>query len=227
MSDSYWFLQDGQRHRAVSLDVRADGQKQVLRITNYNPALSIYKPKSRHTSTISRQDTVSSSSEAFEAIAEEVAPGLVFKLDCAGIGISLINRKLVEVIYLSVDSLKFEYADSTVAQSVNLICGTLQIDNQLYEALYPVILQPTPITKDSDSVAASPTVQGSVIWLKDQGMVTCHVSLLSLISSSCRARSVFHQILLHSTSSLNHRSRRRSTFCGLRSHQDQRSLLGR
>lgn len=76
---------------------------------------------------------------------------------------------MVEVVYVSMDALKFEYTDSPVAQAVNLSCGTLQVDNQLHDAIYPVVLQPTPIAKESTGVAALPTVQASVIWLKDQG----------------------------------------------------------
>lgn len=97
-------------------------------------------------------------------------PKLNFGIDFAGIGVSLVNRKLVEVIYVSMDTLSLEYTDSPVAQTVNVSCGTLQVDNQLHDALFPVILQPTPIPKESTGVAALPTVQASVIWLKDQGM---------------------------------------------------------
>ncbi|KAJ7492621.1 vacuolar protein sorting-associated protein 13 [Mycena latifolia] len=147
---------DNQRNRVVSLDVRADGHKQVLRITNYNPELSLYKPKRANSMPLSRQDTISGSAEAFDAITEEIPPSLAFTVDFAGIGISLVNKKMVEVIYVA------------VAQAVNLSCGTLQIDNQLHDALYPVILQPTPIPKESNATTALPTVQASVIWLKDQ-----------------------------------------------------------
>lgn len=101
---------------------------------------------------------------------EEVLPTFTFDVDFAGIGLSLVNRNMVEVIYLTVDTLKFEYNDSPVAQAVNISCGALEIDNQLHDALFPVILQPTPIVKESSGVAALPTVQGSVIWLKDQGL---------------------------------------------------------
>lgn len=78
---------------------------------------------------------------------------------------------MVEVVYLSANGLKFEYTDSPVAQAINLVCGNLQIDNQLHDALYPVVLQPTPIPKEAVEVASLPTVQGSVIWLKDQGLL--------------------------------------------------------
>ncbi|KAF8974033.1 vacuolar protein sorting-associated protein 13 [Flammula alnicola] len=158
-----------QKTVAVSLDVRADGQKQILRITNYNAEQSLYKPRQRSSSiSISRQDTISSNAEAFEAVAEEVTSSLTILFALAGVGLSLINKRMVEVTYLVMDVIKFEYTNSTIAQTINVSVGTLQIDNQLHEAIFPVILQPTPIAKESSGVAALPTVQASVIWLKDQ-----------------------------------------------------------
>lgn len=112
---------------------------------------------------------MSGSNEAFEAVTEEIQPTLIFNVDLEGIGVSLINRRVVEVIYLSLERLKFEYSTSAIAQAVNLSCGSLQIDNQLHDAIFPVILQPTPIAKETSDVAALPTVQASVIWLNDQG----------------------------------------------------------
>lgn len=91
-------------------------------------------------------------------------------IDLCGIGVSLVNKRMVEIIYATIDNLKFEYTDSTTARAINLSCGHLQVDNQLHDALYPVILQPTPIPKDASGVGALPTVQASTIWLKDQGL---------------------------------------------------------
>ncbi|RPD62925.1 vacuolar protein sorting-associated protein 13 [Lentinus tigrinus ALCF2SS1-6] len=154
--------------RVVSLDVRADGPQQVLRISNYNAELSLYKPRRRSTVSLTRQDSMSSSQEAFEAVQETVSPTLTVSLDLHGVGVSLVNRRMVEVVYLSLNTLKFEYANNPVAQSVTLSCGSLQIDNQLHDALFPVVLQPTPISQESKTVAALPTVQASVIWLNDE-----------------------------------------------------------
>ncbi|KAF7310912.1 hypothetical protein HMN09_00634500 [Mycena chlorophos] len=170
---------DGQRNRVVSLDVRAEGAKQVLRISNYNAEFSVYKPKRSNTMTLSRQDTISS--EGFDAVAEESLPTLAFAVEFAGIGISLVNKR-IEVIYVSMNALKFEYTSSAVAHAVSLSCGTLQIDNQLHDALYPVILQPTPIPKRSNgSTAALPTVQASVIWLKDQAHGVMFIKYCSIL----------------------------------------------
>lgn len=161
--------QDGQRNCAVSLDVRADGHKQVLSVTNYNPEYSLYRPKARSGSvpSVVRQDTVTST-EAFEAITEEDIPNFGFSVVFTGIGISLVNRKLVEVVYISIKNLSFEYTSSSVAQTVNLALGHLQIDNQLHDAIFPVILQPSPIPQET-GVAPLPTIQASVIWLNDDG----------------------------------------------------------
>lgn len=166
------FLQDRVGQKAVSLDVRADEQTQILQITNYNPASSVYRPRHRASISIARQDTPTSSQDAFEAVTEDVPATLMFTLDLEGIGLSLMNRKMLEVVYLSMDTLKFEYSSSPVAQAVNLSLGTLQIDNQLHDAIYPVLLQPTPIPKEASAVASPPTIQASVIWLNDQGGTT-------------------------------------------------------
>ncbi|KAF8640890.1 hypothetical protein AX17_000538 [Amanita inopinata Kibby_2008] len=159
---------DNQRPKSVSLDVRADGHMQVLRITTYDPDRSLYKPRKRsNVNVLSRSESISSTSDVFEAVPEQVSPTLTYLIDFAGIGISLVDKKLVEVLYITMDSLKFEYADSPVARAINISCGTMQVDNQLHDALFPIVLQPTPVANDSVGVAALPTIQASVIWLND------------------------------------------------------------
>ena len=132
----------------------------------------MYRPRHRTSVSIARQDTSASSQDAFEAVTEDIPPTVMFTLDLEGIGLSLMSRKMLEVVYLSMNSLKFEYSSSPVAQAVNLSLGTLQIDNQLHDAIYPVLLQPTPIPKEASAVASPPTIQASVIWLNDQGRIT-------------------------------------------------------
>lgn len=177
-----WNLDNRSRRndRIVSLDVRAEGPKQILEISNYVEEFSVYKPRQRSSSTATRQDSLASS-EAFEAVSDQVKPTLTFDIDFEGIGVSLIDKKLTEVIYMTLTQLKFEYSDSPVAQSVNLSCGTVQLDNQLHDAIYPVILQPTPIPKEANGVAGLPTIQSSVIWLKDQEHGVLFVKYCSIL----------------------------------------------
>lgn len=133
----------------------------------------MYKPRRRNT-----ESSIASTQE-FEAIQEEVPPNIAISVDLKGLGISLMDKKLVEVVYLSVQNLKFEYTNSPVAQSMNVELGTLQIDNQLQDAFFPVLLQPTPLKKEARSLGTLPTVHASVIILNDKGS-----SITILISHS-------------------------------------------
>ena len=151
------------------MDARASGHQQVLRLSNYNDETSPYRPKSRASNSSLRVDTMSSGTEAFEAVTDDIQPGFMLDVNLDGIGVSLVNRRVIEVVYLSLERLKVDYTASSVAQSVNLSCGTVQIDNQLHDATFPVVLQPTPISGQASDIAALPTVQFSLTWLNDQG----------------------------------------------------------
>lgn len=153
---------------ALSLDVRAEGPSQVLTASEYSEATSIYKPRRRSSGSVSRSDSLSSIIE-FEAIQDEVPPDLRLEVDLKGFGVSFMNKKLTEIIYFSSQNLLFAYTNSPVAQSVNLTFGTIQVDNQMHDAFFPVLLQPTPISKEARNKGALPTLQASVILLNDSG----------------------------------------------------------
>jgi vacuolar protein sorting-associated protein 13A/C len=158
--------------RILSLDVRAEGPTQILEISNYSEDTSLYKRRPRAASVsepLSRQNTISSQAETFEAVTEEIKPSLSINLDLEGLGLSLINKRLVEVLYFTLSKLKLEYTDSEVAQTVNLALGWIQIDNQLHEAMYPIVLQPMVIQKEGAGIDVLPAIQASAIVLKDSG----------------------------------------------------------
>jgi vacuolar protein sorting-associated protein 13A/C len=164
----------------ISMDVRASGHQQVLRLSNYNEETSLYRPRSYSTSSL-RVDSISSGAEAFEAITEANQPSFLLDVVLEGIGVSLVNRRVIEVVYLSLENLKLDYTSSSVGQSVNLSCGTLQIDNQLHDATFPVVLQPTPIASNVSTVAALPTVQLSLLWLNDEEHGVLFVKYCSIL----------------------------------------------
>lgn len=128
----------------------------------------MYKPKLRRQSTVSRNDTLTGL-EAFETVAaEEIQASLTFTLDLEGVGLSLINKRAVELLYLSSTGIKIEYMDSVAAQTINVALQSIQLDNQLHDALFPVVLQPTPLPKnDRGALTNLPAVQASLMVLKD------------------------------------------------------------
>ena len=151
----------------MSLDVRADRGTQILTISNYDQEYSLYRPTPRRPSSLSRSDTLIGT-EVFETvIPENITANLTIDLDFEGIGLSLINQRMVELMFISCTKLKVEYADTDTAQSINLSLGSIQADNQLHDALYPVILQPTPIARSHRTTATIPAIQASLMMLKD------------------------------------------------------------
>jgi vacuolar protein sorting-associated protein 13A/C len=187
----------------ISMDVRASGHQQVLRLSNYNEETSLYRPKLHSSSSSLRVDTISSGAEAFEAITEDNQPSFLLDVVFEGIGVSLVNRRVIEVVYLSLESLKLDYTSSVVAQSVNLSCGTLQIDNQLHDATFPVVLQPTPIASNVSNVAALPTVQLSLLWLNDQGEFNTKCTSFPPDRTFFRTRCALRQVLLDPAAGFN------------------------
>lgn len=151
----------------VSLDVRADRGTQILSISNYDQEYSLYRPTPRRSSSLSRSDTLVGT-EAFETvIPENITVNLTIDLDFEGIGLSLVNKNMVELMFISCTKLKVEYADTNMAQTINLSLGSIQADNQLHDALYPVILQPTPISRSDRTTVNIPAIQVSLMMLKD------------------------------------------------------------
>ena len=196
------------------MDVRASGHQQVLRLSNYNEETSLYRPKLHPSTSSLRIDTVSSA-EGFEAIIEDSQPSFLLDVVLEGIGISLVNLRVIEVVYLSLENLKLDYTASSVAQSVNLSCGTLQIDNQLHDATFPVVLQPTPIASNVSNVAALPTVQLSLLWLNDQGESNTNCASFPSDRTSFRARCAVCQVLLNPAASFDYPSGRGLPLCNV------------
>lgn len=174
------------------MDVRADGQAQILSISNYREEDSLYKLKRQDTGSLSRRSSIATTQGLeFEAVEETVPLSLIFKLEMKGLGVSLMSKKLVEVVYLSLRDLNIEYTNSSLLQSVTVSCGMLQVDNQLHDAQFPVVLQPTPMPKDLQKVAALPAVQASVVLMNDNS----ELGLPTILTAQCLFFHVGHGVL--------------------------------
>ncbi|SNX84266.1 related to VPS13 - involved in regulating membrane traffic [Melanopsichium pennsylvanicum] len=174
---------DGRRSQVVSLDVRADGPTQTLVLSNYEEELSNFKMK-RQNSTFSRSDTVSSVGSrdgGFVAVDVDTNILTAFNLELEGVGISLINQNIQELAYVSFRGLELHYTESEVTTAVNVICKWIQIDNQLFGGLFPIVLYPTVLPKDGKDLEVHPTLQASVIMLKDETHGVTHIKYASVL----------------------------------------------
>ncbi|OLY84616.1 Vacuolar protein sorting-associated protein 13, partial [Smittium mucronatum] len=112
---------------------------------------------------------------------------LALKLE-GGIGISLISRNVEEIMYASFSGVSFKVQISDKSQAISLDIKWIQIDNQLYGALYPIVLYPTSLSNsNSDSSKAQvyssnnqnnlsldnnqfdlkPVFQAAIVWVSD------------------------------------------------------------
>eukprot|EP01117_Protostelium_nocturnum_P004842 TRINITY_DN1754_c1_g1_i2.p1 TRINITY_DN1754_c1_g1~~TRINITY_DN1754_c1_g1_i2.p1 ORF type:complete len:3345 (-),score=1219.39 TRINITY_DN1754_c1_g1_i2:51-8879(-) len=65
---------------------------------------------------------------------------LVFALFLQGLGLSIIDSRPQELLFISVDRIKLEFTQSNIQQTVKLVISDFQIDNQISDAQFPVML---------------------------------------------------------------------------------------
>lgn len=145
----------------VDLNVCADGPTQALVISDYNPASSLYK----------LQDGTGTHSNVSQLhfTAEEKDENYHFKVmtKLEGLGISLINARYQELCYASFRGLEFRYNESDVFQTFSMKFKWIQIDNQLYGGIFPIILYPTVVPKSGKEMNSHPSFSASVCRVKD------------------------------------------------------------
>ncbi|SCU96025.1 LAMI_0F04874g1_1 [Lachancea mirantina] len=148
----------------VDLNVVADGPTQALVISNYNPEFSLYKLRSAQNTSTSLS---TERGDQFEVQEEDrnVHTKIIFAFE--GVGISLINTKLQELCYITLNNLELRYNESDLYQTVSCKLKWIQIDNQLFTGIFPNILYPTAIQKTSKELDYHPVLSGSVSKVKD------------------------------------------------------------
>lgn len=162
----------------VDLNVIADGPTQALVITNYNSDTSLYKLKSKNTSS---SLSVNSSSDGFEADEEDKNVYKKVVVSFKGIGISLINASLQEIMYVHANGLEVRYNESDLYQTLSLKLKWIQIDNQLFGSPFQNILYPAAVPHTPKEIENHPVVSGSVSKVKDDShglMYFKHATLL-------------------------------------------------
>ncbi|KAF2471810.1 vacuolar protein sorting-associated protein 13 [Lindgomyces ingoldianus] len=164
--------QNQSRQKIIDLNVVASGPTQTLEISNYRPSKSLYKQKS---------GTASSATGGFEV--KDVDNDVTFKaqLRLAGIGISLVNRQLRELVYITLRDIELKYNDSSLYQMVNLMVKWIQIDNQLYGGIFPIIFYPSVVPKTGKEMEAHPIFQTSITRVKDDSYGVLYIKYFTIL----------------------------------------------
>lgn len=152
----------------ITTDIRADGNSQLLVISHYDAETSVYKPAKRGAGAIRRSDSTDSITTAsFETVAISDKPNMTISIELKGIGLSVITKSSQELFYLCLKGLKLGFSDYPTYREANIDCKWIQIDNQLFGGLFPIILYPTVVPKDGKELESHPTLQTTVAVLKD------------------------------------------------------------
>ncbi|KAI1310241.1 hypothetical protein EDD11_003857 [Mortierella claussenii] len=177
----------GDANSILSIDVIAEGRTQVLVLADYDSKQSLFKKRSSSQLTITDRDDSDKDSnkdltkDGFEVIDMDTVVTFSFQVRLEGIGISILNQRMQELIYLSMTDLEIGYTDSNMYQTVKVLVKWLQIDNQLYGGSSPIILCPTQTPKDSKDAAVHPTLHSTLMRVKDDTHGVVYIKYFSAL----------------------------------------------
>ncbi|KAJ5815089.1 hypothetical protein N7474_006866 [Penicillium riverlandense] len=167
--------QQGGYQKIIDISIVADGPTQTLMLSNFKPSKSIYKQQKAQSS------QASSSTAGFEV--KEMSSEVNFKaqLRLGGIGISLINQNLRELVYLTFREIEIKYRESRLYQTLNTTIKWIQIDNQLYGGIFPILLYPSVVPKTGKEMEAHPIFHTMVTRVKDDSYGVLYIKYATLL----------------------------------------------
>ena len=175
---------------AVDLNVVADGPIQALVISNFNPALSLYhiRDKRRRAegmpSSLESLSQLSRSSTSLSSVASQSSTsGDIFErqgktdpllrrfnVSIEGFGISLIDKELQELAYVTIRGIELCFDDTKLCHTLTWKLKWIQADNQLFNCFFPTMLFPCAIPtnggNDCQNLDTHPVFVGSVSKVK-------------------------------------------------------------
>ena len=164
--------------RIIDLNVAADGPTQTLILSNYNASNSMYKQKSHGSSANTSQ---TSAQEGFEVKGQDTDVTFRAQLKLAGFGISLINSHLKELAYITFRDLTLRYSESPLYQTVSTSIKWIQIDNQLYGGIFPMIVYPSVVPKVYAETEQHPSFHAQITRVKDDSYGVQYIKYATLL----------------------------------------------
>lgn len=159
--------------KIIDLNVVADGPTQTLLISNYKPSKSLYRQKSPSAS--------ASTTAGFEVKEQDTDVTMRAMLRFAGIGISLVNTQLRELVYVTWRDIELKYMDSPLYQTVALTVKWIQIDNQLYGGIFPLIFYPSVVPKTGKEMEAHPIFRTTFTRVKDDSYGVLYIKYFTFL----------------------------------------------
>ncbi|KAL9059489.1 MAG: hypothetical protein Q9162_001187 [Coniocarpon cinnabarinum] len=164
---------DQGRLKAIGVDVVADGPKQELVLSNFKQALSMFRAKS--------STSVKSMEDKFELKEQSSPVTMSINLRLAGFGMSIINQHFRELLYVTFRDLELKYNDSELYQTVDWTTKWIQIDNQLYGGIFPILLYPSVVPKTGRELETHPIFHAAVTRVKDDSYGVLYIKYATFL----------------------------------------------
>lgn len=160
--------------KIIDLNVAADGPTQTLILSNYKASKSLYRQKTRSGST-------TSVAGGFEVKSQDTGVNFRAQLKLSGIGISLVNAQLKELAYITFRDISLKYSESPLYQTIIASVKWVQIDNQLYGGIFPMILYPSVVPKNTKETESHPCVHAMITRVKDDSYGVVYIKYATLL----------------------------------------------
>lgn len=165
--------QSSQRPKIIDLNVVADGPSQTLVMSDFKQSKSLYKQKSASASV--------STTQGFEVKEQDDDVTMKATVRFAGVGLSLVNSQLRELVYVTWRDIEVKYTDSKLYQKVAVMVKWIQIDNQLYGGIFPLIAYPSVVPKTGKEMEAHPIFRTVVTRVKDDSYGVLYIKYFTFL----------------------------------------------
>ncbi|KAI8877271.1 DUF1162-domain-containing protein [Backusella circina FSU 941] len=167
----------------TSLDVKISGSRRILELNPYQESESHFKEISRVPSSSSLNSVDTMAHEGFETAKVDMSINAVFQIQLKEIGISIINQQLEELAYATLKGVDLKLSDSAMYHSLRWNIDWVQIDNQMYGSVFPILLYPTNMTNNGDKQKDKilPTVQMALDRVKDDSHGVIYFKYFSIL----------------------------------------------
>lgn len=165
---------NGAPQKIIDINIIAEGPTQTLALSNFKPSKSMYRQQRE-------QASQTSLATGFEI--KELNSEVNFKaqLRFGGVGISLINKNMKELLYLTFRDIELKLRESPLYQTLNASIKWIQIDNQLYGGVFPILLYPSVVPKTGKEMEAHPIFHTMITRVKDDSYGVLYIKYATLL----------------------------------------------
>jgi vacuolar protein sorting-associated protein 13A/C len=166
--------QYGEPQKIIDINIAADGPTQTLVLSNFKASKSMYRQQRA-------QASQSSISTGFEVKEFDSEVNFKAQLHLGGIGISLINQKMKELLYMTFRDIEVKLKESKAYQTLNTTIKWIQIDNQLYGGIFPMLLYPSVVPKTGKEMEAHPIFHTMITRVKDDSYGVLYIKYATVL----------------------------------------------